>query len=164
MPDTTLDDRVRRLLLAEHFDDQARHRLRDLGDVALEGLRACATGSDRGEAAVLKARAIVALGDWPDDEAIDALTAAIGDRRLETRMRAAVALGDIGSDRAVTVLVERAKRTENGVELAEIAGALGRLGSPSAGAALGRVRASIADDRVRRQVELKVGGPSAGSD
>lgn len=40
MPDTTLDDRVRRLLLAEHFDDRTRQKLRDLGDVALDGLRA----------------------------------------------------------------------------------------------------------------------------
>ena len=37
MPSTTLDDRVRRLLLAEHFDDRTRQKLRDLGDVALKG-------------------------------------------------------------------------------------------------------------------------------
>ena len=161
MPDTTLDDRVRRLLLAEHFDDRTRQKLRDLGDVALEGLRACARGSDRGEAAVLKARAIVALGDWPAEEAVDTLADAITDRRLETRMRAATALGDVATDRAVSVLAERAERCESGVELAAIARSLARIDRSDADEALGRVRASIAADDVRRQVDLAVDELSA---
>jgi hypothetical protein len=77
-----------------------------------------------------------------------------------------LASGDIGSDRAVSVVADRADRAErsdDGVELSAIAGSLGRISSPSAGAALGRVRAGIADDRVRHQVELKLGGPSSGS-
>ncbi len=160
MPDTTIDDSVRRLLLAEHFDAQARQRLRDLGDVALEGLRAAATGSDRGEAAVMKARAIVALGDWPEDEAIETLAAVSGDRRLETRMRAAVALGDIGSDRAVSVLVDRADRADDGVELAEIAGSLGRIGSPGAVAAL-QSRPRVAHRRPRAPAGGAQGGRHA---
>lgn len=161
MPDTTLDDRVRRLLLAEHFDDRTRQRLRDLGDVALAGLRACATGSDRGEAAVLKARAIVALGDWPADEAVDTLADALGDRRLETRVRAATALGDVATGRAVTALSDRAERSEDGVELATIARSLARIDRADADEALGRVRASIAADDVRRQVDLALDEPSA---
>lgn len=161
MPDTTLDDRVRRLLLAEHFDDRTRQRLRDLGDVALEGLRACARGSDRGEAAVLKARAIVALGDWPAEEAVDTLADAISGRRLETRMRAAAALGDVATDRAVSVLADRAERCDDGVELAAIARSLARIDSSDADEALRRVRASIAADDVRRQVDLVLDERSA---
>lgn len=154
MADTTLDDRVRRLLLAEHFDDRARQKLRDLGDVALEELRAAARGSDRGEAAVLKARAIVALGDWPAEEAVDTLADAISDRRLETRMRAAAALGDVATDRAVSVLADRAKQCDDGVELAAIARSLARIDSSDAEEALGRLRTSIAAEDVRRQVDI----------
>ena len=161
MPDTTLDDRVRRLLLAEHFDDRTRQRLRDLGDVALEGLLACARGSDRGEAAVLKARAIVALGDWPAEKAVDTLADAISDRRLETRMRAAGALGDVATDRAVSVLADRAARCDDGVELAAIARSLARIDRSDADEALARVRASIAADDVRRQVDLVLDEGSA---
>jgi HEAT repeat protein len=161
MPDTTLDPRVRRLLLAEHFDDRSRQRLRDLGDVALEGLRACAHGPDRGEAAVLKARAIVALGDWPADQAVDALADAIGDRRVETRMRAATALGEVATDRAVSVLADRAERCDDGAELAAIARSLARIDRPGAADALGRVRASISTDDVRRQVDLVLDERSA---
>lgn len=161
MPDTTLDDRVRRLLLAEHFDDRTRQKLRDLGDVALEGLRACARGSDRGEAAVLKARAIVALGDWPAEEAVDTLADALSDRRLETRMRAAAALGDVATDRAVSLLADRAERCDDGVELAAIARSLARIDRSDADEALGRVRASIAADDVRRQVDLVLDERSA---
>ncbi|WP_432479203.1 HEAT repeat domain-containing protein [Nocardioides sp. GXQ0305] len=161
MPETTLDDRVRRLLLAEHFDDRTRQRLRDLGDVALEGLRACARGPDRGEAAVLKARALVALGDWPADEAVDTLAGALDDRRLENRMRAAAALGDVATDRAVSVLADRAEHCDDGVELAAIARSLARIDRDDAHEALGRLRTSVATDDVRRQVDLLLDERSA---
>lgn len=159
MPDPPLDGRVRRLLLTEHFDATTRSRLRDLGDVALDGLRACALGPDRGEHAVLKARAIVALGDWPDDAAFEALERALGDRRLDTRLRAANALGDHDSPRAVDALVRRAGGgAVDGAELATIARSLARIDRPDATSALEQLRSGIADPDVRRQVDLAAEG------
>lgn len=103
---------------------------------------------------MLKARAIVALGDWPTEEAVDTLADAISNRHLETRMRAATALGDVATDRAVAVLADRAERSDDGVELAAIVRSLARIERSDAGEALRRIRASIAKDDVRRQVDL----------
>jgi HEAT repeat protein len=159
MPDISVDERVRTLLLVEHFDARARGRLRDLGDVALEGLRACALGGDRGEQAVLKSRALVALGDWPDDAALETLERALVDRRLDTRLRAATALGDQGSVRAVDALARRARGgVADGAELATIARSLARIDRPEAASALAEVRSDVADAAVRRQVDLATEG------
>jgi len=76
-------------------------------------------------------------------------------------MRAATALGDVATDRAVSVLADRAERCDDGVELAAIARSLARIDRSVADEALGRVRASIASDDVRRQVDLALDERSA---
>lgn len=155
MPNTSIELRVRQLLSTEHFDDQARTRLRELGDEALPELRRWATGSDRGEAAVRKARAILALGDQPGDAALDTLEVVAADRRLDNRLRAVTALGSQGTPRAVEILERCARRDDAvGVEVATVARSLAGIGGGEAAAALERVQGGISAPEIRRQVEI----------
>ena len=155
MSDESIAAEVRKLLQAEHFDEQARAKLVELGEAAVEIIQAHATGPRRGIDGLLRMRAIAALADLPSEAALATLQSALLDRDLDTRLRAASALGQLGGAGAVEALEARTNDTESTLEISAIAGALTEIDIPEASAALDRVRLA-ASDETTRQIEQVV--------
>ena len=152
MTDQRIEDEVRALLLVEHFDEQVRDQLVALGPEALVELKTHASGPRRGIAGHIKARAIVALGDWPDTDVVETLDHVLSGTHLDSRLRAASALGQLGTADAVGALANRASAASEGVEVATIARALSQIDRPDARTAVRRLRQALEDDVVKTQV------------
>ena len=138
MADEATTAQVETLLMTEHFDEEARSQIAEIGDAALEVLTDHAT-NDRaaGEERVMRSRAILALADWPDnDDALETLDAVFGHRDADNRLRATIALGEMGTDAAVQRLSAFADRAENDLERSSIVRALSTAPVESARQAL----------------------------
>lgn len=156
MTDASIAEKVRKLLLVEHFDEQARAKLVELGEDAVEAIQGHANGPRRGLDGLLKTRAIAALGDLSSDVALPTLQSALRDRDLDTRLRAASALGQLGGAEAVEALEARTQNTQSTLEISAIAGALSEIDLPEAATALDRVRLAVEDQTARSQIEQVV--------
>ena len=152
MAEQTMQDKVRALLLVEHFDEKVRDQLVALGPEALTELKTHASGPRLGIAGHIKARAIVALGDWPDTDVVETLDDVLSGTHLDSRLRAVSSLGQLGTADAVGVLANRAAAASEGVEVATIARALSQIDRPDARTAVKRLRRELEDDVVKTQV------------
>ncbi|MBW6435715.1 MerR family DNA-binding transcriptional regulator [Actinoplanes hulinensis] len=92
-----------------------------------EGVSSLAVGVSSVDA-VVRRRAVVALGEMPGDEVVAVLVDALGDAEVSVRGPAALALGSRGVVAAVPVLVGMVVDGVNDVEAAEVLGGLAGAG------------------------------------
>lgn len=155
MADQATTAQVNLLLTTEHFDEQVRSQISEIGDDALEVLTDHAT-NDRaaGQQRLMRSRAIIALADWPDNNtALETLDTVFGQRDTDNRLRATIALGEMGTDAAVRQLAAFVDRSDNDIERSSIVRALRVAPVESAREALMTLRGSALSSTLSADIE-----------
>lgn len=138
MPTDEITKRVDDLLQVDHFDEDIRRTLLDLGPEALDLLRDYATGSYPSGDPDIQGRAILVLGESREPAlAVPALRTAMASPDTDTRVRAMRSLGRVGGSEATDLLLECVQ--ENDLADAERAHgirALANIDTPEARASL----------------------------
>ena len=107
MPTDEITKRIDDLLQVDHFDEDIRRTLLDLGPEALDLLRDYATGSYPSGDPDIQGRAILVLGESREPAlAVPALRTAMASPDTDTRVRAMRSLGRVGGSEATDLLLE----------------------------------------------------------
>lgn len=138
MPSEDITKRVDELLRVDHFDENVRRALLDLGPEARELLQGYATGSHPSGDPDIQGRAILTLGESHDPGlAVAALEKAMESPDTDIRVRAMRSLGRVGGPEATALLTAAVEQADlPDAERTHGIRALGAIATPQARASL----------------------------